>query len=96
MLFELARQVNIFVTEPRGQSAIDAAAALYDELTGVLGLLQHRDKTAVSDEAEALLTARQEARANKDFQRADALRDQLHALGFAVEDTPQGPKLKKL
>lgn len=96
VLFELARQVNIFVTEPRGQEAIDAAAALYDELTGVLGLLPQRAKAAVSGEAEALLKARQEARANKDFQRADALRDQLHALGFAVEDTPQGPKLKKL
>ena len=96
VLFELARQVNIFVSEPRGQEAIGAAGALYDELVGVLGLLQHEAKAAVSAEAEALLNARQEARANKDFQRADALRDQLHAMGFAVEDTPQGPKLKKL
>ena len=39
---------------------------------------------------------RQQARAARDFARADALRDQLKALGYAVEDTKQGPKLRPL
>ena len=36
------------------------------------------------------------ARAAKDWARSDAIRDTLKAMGYAVEDTKQGPKLKKL
>lgn len=49
-----------------------------------------------SDTAEAvefLLTARTEARATKDWARADAVRDGLRDLGLVIEDTPQGPRV---
>ena len=95
-LFDLARACNTFVTEPRGGAAIDAAKALFDQLTGVLGLLQHKREEAVPEEALRLLDERQQARKAKDFARADALRAQLKEMGYAVEDTAQGPKLKKL
>ena len=95
-LFELARACNTFVSQPRGGAAIDAAAALFDRLCGVLGLLQHAQEEAVPAEALELLEQRQQARAARDFARADALRDQLKALGYAVEDTKQGPKLRPL
>jgi cysteinyl-tRNA synthetase len=45
---------------------------------------------------KALLEARQAARQAKDFQRADVIRDELKAKGWAIEDTPKGPKLKKV
>ncbi len=96
VLFELARATNTFVTDPRGKAAVEAAKRLFDELTGVLGLLQHKDSEAFPAEALALLTERQAARKTKDFQRADAIRDTLKDMGYAVEDTAQGPKLKKL
>ena len=96
VLFDFARACNTFVTEPRGGEAIDAAAKLFDELVGVLGLLQHKREAAASDEAMQLLEERQQARKARDFARADAIRDQLRQLGFAVEDTAQGPKLKPL
>jgi cysteinyl-tRNA synthetase len=41
-----------------------------------------------------LLAARQAARADKDFARADALRDELLALGWEIRDTPEGPVLR--
>jgi cysteinyl-tRNA synthetase len=44
----------------------------------------------------ALLEARQAARKSKDFKRADAIRDELKAKGWVIEDTPKGPKLKKI
>ena len=47
-------------------------------------------------EAEALALARIEARKAKDWARADALRDALKAMGFAIEDTREGAKLKRL
>jgi cysteinyl-tRNA synthetase len=48
-----------------------------------------------SPEILALLEARQAARQAKDFKRADALRDELKAKGWVIEDTPKGPKLRK-
>ena len=47
-------------------------------------------------EALAMLEERQKARKEKNWAEADRLRDALKAMGFAVEDTAQGPKLKKL
>ena len=47
-------------------------------------------------EAEALALARIEARKAKDWARADELREALKAMGFAVEDTREGAKLKLL
>ena len=43
-----------------------------------------------------MLEARQAARQARDFKRSDAIRDELKAKGWDIEDTPKGPKLKKL
>ena len=58
----------------------------------------HRRAKEVEVPAEiaALLEARQAARKAKDFKRADAIRDELKAKGWIIEDTPKGPKLKKI
>ncbi len=45
---------------------------------------------------KALLQDRQEARQTKNFARSDAIRDELKSQGWVIEDTPKGPKLKKL
>ena len=44
----------------------------------------------------ALLEARQTARKAKDFKRSDAIRDELKTKGWVIEDSPKGPKLKKI
>ena len=95
-LFEFARASNTFVSVPRGKAALDRACTVYDELTGVLGLLVHKTEEEFPKEALDLLEARQTARKAKDFSRADQIRDALKEMGFAVEDTANGPKLKKL
>ncbi len=95
VLFELARAINVFVTEPRGKDALDKAKSLFDELTGVLGLCVQKAEEFPED-AISLMNERQTARKQKDFARADTIRDELKAAGFTVEDTANGPKLKKL
>ena len=67
-----------------------------DELTGVLGLLTHEKTEEFPAEATALLEERQAARKAKNFARADEIRDALKDMGFTVEDTANGPKLKKI
>ena len=44
-------------------------------------------------EAIALMHERETARAERDFARADAIRDELRALGWVVQDLPDGPEL---
>ena len=96
VLFEMVRACNTFVTEPRGKEAVEAARKQLLELTGVLGLLTQKKEEEFPEEALTLLEQRQAARAAKDWARSDAIRDTLKAMGYAVEDTKQGPKLKKL
>ena len=96
VLFDFARAANTFVTQPRGKAAIEAGQALFGELTGVLGILTHQKEEDFPAEATALLEERQAARKAKNFARADEIRDALKEMGFTVEDTATGPKLKKL
>ncbi|MDR3313794.1 MAG: cysteine--tRNA ligase [Oscillospiraceae bacterium] len=98
-IFELVREINVQVLEAGASRAVcQGAAALLDELTGVLGLLyEHLEADQAPDaQAEALVAERTAARQAKDWARADAIRDQLKALGFTVEDTPQGAKLVRI
>lgn len=95
-IFEMVRDVNRALSQ--GQlSATDAqhVMALMQRFDTVLGLLGD-DETVQDQQATALLEARQHARKNRDFARADAIRSQLQELGYTVEDTPQGPRLKPL
>ena len=48
--------------------------------------------SSLSDEAAALIEEREEARRAKDWNRADALREQLAEMGYTVIDTPEGPQ----
>ncbi|MEA5060064.1 MAG: cysteine--tRNA ligase [Candidatus Pelethousia sp.] len=94
--FDFIRALNTFVSAPHGKAALDKAAALFDDVTAVLGILQHKQEEQVPAEALALLTERGEARKAKNWARADEIREQLKAMGYAVEDSKDGAKLKKL
>ena len=91
-LFELARDINTYVAEPRSKAPLEAAARAFDEITGVLGILYNRREADLDAEIEALIQKRQEARKARDFAAADAIRDELKARNIILEDTPQGVK----
>lgn len=91
-LFDLAKDSNIMLQAPHARALIEHAAALFDELTAVLGLLYNRASGSLDAEVEALIEQRQAARKAKDFAQADAIRDKLSAMGIVLEDTPQGVK----
>ena len=59
----------------------------------VLGLLQKEDGTALDQDIAGLVEERQNARKNKDFARADAIRDELASKGITLKDTPQGVQI---
>jgi cysteinyl-tRNA synthetase len=98
VVFEWVRETNKRIAESRdgGMSATDAAAALtaWDKVDSVLGI-GTSNEIEIPAELATLLEARQVARKAKDFKRADAIRDELKAKGWVIEDTQKGPKLKK-
>ncbi len=96
VLFDFARAANSFVEHPQSPSALSEAAGLFDEMASVLGLLEHKREEAFPDDAKKLLAERAAARAARDWARADAIRDELKGMGFAVEDGKGGAKLRRL
>ncbi|GHU80970.1 cysteine--tRNA ligase [Clostridia bacterium] len=93
-LFELAKDCNIYFTGNRAKSDVNAAISMFDELCGVLGLLYDRNggENDIDAEIQALIDERQQARKNRDFARADEIRDILKARNIVLEDTPNGIK----
>lgn len=54
----------------------------------------HNELFNATEAVEALVALRAEARASKDWARADAVRDGMAALGLTIKDTPQGPQVE--
>jgi cysteinyl-tRNA synthetase len=85
-IFELVGEAN--------RDEVPGAAEAVAEMLGLVGLesiAQGQDDS--HPEAERLMAERQEARAAKDFARADELRDELAEMGYEVRDSADGPRL---
>jgi cysteinyl-tRNA synthetase len=96
VIFDWVRDANRRVASNTLDAAAAATAlAAWDKLDSVLGVGAVKE-AAVPAEITALLEARQAARRAKDFSRADAIRDELKAKGWAIEDTPKGARAKRL
>jgi cysteinyl-tRNA synthetase len=94
-IFEWVRDTNRRLAENSVTTAqASAALATWSKLDSVLGVGAKAD-VDVPAEINALLEARQAARKAKDFKRSDAIRDELKAKGWVIEDTPKGARVKK-
>ena len=92
-VFELVKDINTSViTDAPSKELVEYATKLFDELTGVLGLVYNRKTENLDDEIEKLIEARTQARKDRNWAEADRIRDELKAQGIVLEDTPQGVK----
>ncbi|MEN1762174.1 cysteine--tRNA ligase [Anoxynatronum sibiricum] len=98
IIFELVKTGNALLIEKPGKKVLQRALELLQELAGVLGLLRKggTSEGSLEDAVEKLINERQQARQNRDFARADAIRDQLKEQGIVLEDTPEGIKWKRV
>ena len=94
-VFELVKDINVNVLNSNSKELIEYATALFDELTGVLGLVYNRNNNNLDSEIEKLIELRTKARKEKNWAEADRIRDELKAQGIVLEDTPQGVKWHK-
>ena len=90
VIFELIRDINIKINETSSKNIIAFAKDLLIDLGSPLGIMQNPVGGTLDDEVETLIQERNEARKNRDFARADAIRDQLLKDGILLEDTPSG------
>jgi cysteinyl-tRNA synthetase len=96
IVFEWVRATNKRLAE-KAMTVSEAAAALatWKTLDAVFGV-GTAGEIDVPAEIIALMEERQAARKARDFKRGDAIRDQLKAKSWVIEDTPKGPKAKRL
>ena len=96
-VFDFVRTTNkVMDGNELGSAGAAKATALLDRLNAVTGLFPSTETDTVPEEIMALVRERGEARRAKDFARADAIRDQLLAAGWILEDTPDGPRIKRI
>ena len=93
-IFELVKLANTTVKE----SSSDYAAKLLkimETLCGVLGIETKQEEDILDEEIERMIEERQQARKEKDFARADEIRDELLEKGIILKDTREGVKWKR-
>jgi cysteinyl-tRNA synthetase len=96
--FVLLREVNAMLD--RGEvtqgdvATVERFVAHADRVVGCLRPWE-AEPAAVHGEVLELVERRQRARAERQWAEADRLRDEIARLGFVVEDTPQGPQVKR-
>ena len=98
-VYTLVRVLNTHLTaKDVSAKEIKEAADMICELMNVLGLdiraILKKD-SGIPAEVMDLVNQRVEAKKNKDFAKADALRDQVSEMGYQIKDTPQGPQVTK-
>jgi cysteinyl-tRNA synthetase len=91
VIFEMVSEINVAVKDGASKSYAEEALKRIDELSDVLGVFRDADDEAgIGDDIQALIDERQAARKEKNWARADEIRDQLAAMGITLKDTPQG------
>ena len=100
-LFDLAKAINRVAesdaSTPSERAALPEASRTLRRLGETLGLFwgAQAEETAAPDEVQALVRQRDEARLQKQWQRADDLRAKIEALGYVLEDQKGGTRARR-
>jgi len=96
IIFELARFMNSNVNENSTKEFANKVLDEFNELTGVLNVVNKKhEEDMLDEEIEALIQKRTDAKKNKDFKLADEIRNELLEKGIVLEDTRQGVKWRR-
>ncbi|KPH76309.1 MULTISPECIES: cysteine--tRNA ligase [Bacillaceae] len=96
VLFDLAKEANVYLQLE--QTSTDVIRKFQDTivtLLNVLGINIQQEQQLLDEDIENLIEERNQARKDRDFGRADEIRDMLKSKGIILEDTPQGVRWKR-
>ncbi len=94
-IFELVKWSNTNTDASASKALLQKVYDLLKTLTDVCGLIIEKEEEILDSQIEALIEERQNARKEKNFKRADEVRDELLSKGILLEDTREGVKWKK-
>jgi cysteinyl-tRNA synthetase len=92
---ELSRAANVYLESCKNREVLEKVYSLYRQFSDVLGLFAQTGKEEIPEEVVRLVEEREAARKKKDWEASDALREKIKALGYVVQDTKEGPNVKK-
>ncbi|HSR54208.1 MAG TPA: DALR domain-containing protein, partial [Acidobacteriota bacterium] len=96
-LFELVRQANLAVDAGKvGEGNRRAILKLFQDANSIFDVFQLEEEELQDQEIAGLIEDRVQARRNRDFARADEIRDQLAEQGIILEDTKEGTRWKRV
>ena len=97
VLFEAVRDMNTQFTDAKSpcKAALEEGLKRFTVMTDVLGLLS-KEYDATPEDIRALVEARTAAKKAKNFAEADRIRAEVLEKGYIIEDTPKGPKVRKV
>lgn len=94
-IFELSKFINTNVNETSSVEFAKMCLDKFNELTGVLNIVNKKNDDILDKDIEELIQKRADAKKNKDFKLADDIRQELLDKGIVLEDTRQGTKWKR-
>ncbi|WP_173917976.1 cysteine--tRNA ligase [Halobacillus sp. Marseille-Q1614] len=96
VLFDLTKSINLYLqSEQTHTEVLQAFEQTLEELMSVLGLKVSQEEELLDEEVDALIEERKQARKERNFARADEIRDELKARNIILEDTSQGTRWKR-
>jgi cysteinyl-tRNA synthetase len=96
VLFDLVRELNTFIDQDQlGKQEAEKILTLLHRWDLILAFLPLHLEEEIPPALALLLEQREKARLAKDFALSDHLRNQILSLGYLIEDTPRGARLKK-
>ncbi|MDP5276860.1 cysteine--tRNA ligase [Chengkuizengella axinellae] len=95
-IFDLVTETNQYLQNDKVDSNIlGKMKSVFQEMNTILGLIKDENNELLDEEVENLIQERVNARKNKNWARADEIRDELQQQGILLEDTPQGMRWKR-
>src|SRR3989344_4197787 len=94
-VFDFVKDINKLIADNNvGDENAAEIEAFMLRLNNVLGVLGEEEK--IPEEIKGLAEKREKARKAKDYKTADSARDELKKKGYIIEDTKEGPRIKRI
>ena len=95
VIYEALKRINIYMEAPQvSQAVLKAYDQQLSQWLAIIGI-EFQEASILDSEVQALIEERDQARLDKDYDRSDAIRQELLDQGIILDDTPQGTRWRR-